>query len=164
MLDRGATPECTEGTEGFIWVHAINSNASKATVAIKIRDHNLKRYNEKKALLEAAVQYLRERHPRAKIALKISDTYGNIADAIKPENRACIDMLYQALELEGVKAKTIAMRGGTDGSFISTLGIPTPNYFTGAHNFHSFAEFIPMSAWEKSLAVTLRLIELSMRL
>ena len=161
MLDRGATPECTEGTEGFIWVHAINSNASKATVAIKIRDHNLKRYNEKKALLEAAVQYLRERHPRAKIALKISDTYGNIADAIKPENRACIDMLYRALELEGIQAKTIAMRGGTDGSFISTLGIPTPNYFTGALNFHSFAEFMPLSAWEKSLSVTLRLVDLA---
>lgn len=161
MLDRGATPECTEGTEGFIWVHAINSNASKATVAIKIRDHNLKRYNEKKALLEAAVQYLRERHPRAKIALKISDTYGNIADAIKPENRACIDMLYHALELEGIQAKTIAMRGGTDGSFISTLGIPTPNYFTGALNFHSFAEFMPLSAWEKSLSVTLRLVDLA---
>ena len=161
MLDRGATPECTEGTEGFIWVHAINSNASKATVAIKIRDHNLKRYNEKKALLEAAVQYLRERHPRAKIALKISDTYGNIADAIKPENRACIDMLYRALELEGIQAKTIAMRGGTDGSFISTLGIPTPNYFIGALNFHSFAEFMPLSAWEKSLSVTLRLVDLA---
>ena len=161
MLDRGATPECTEGTEGFIWVHAINSNASKATVAIKIRDHNLKRYNEKKALLEAAVQYLRERHPRAKIALKISDTYGNIADAIKPENRACIDMLYRALELEGIQAKTIAMRGGTDGSFISTLGTPTPNYFTGALNFHSFAEFMPLGAWEKSLSVTLRLVDLA---
>ena len=161
MLDRGATPECTEGTEGFIWVHAINSNASKATVAIKIRDHNLKRYNEKKALLEAAVQYLRERHPRAKIALKISDTYGNIADAIKPENRACIDMLYRALELEGIQAKTIAMRGGTDGSFISTLGTPPPNYFTGALNFHSFAEFMPLGAWEKSLSVTLRLVDLA---
>ena len=161
MLDRGATPECTEGTEGFIWVHAINSNASKATVAIKIRDHNLKRYNEKKALLEAAVQYLRERHPRAKIALKISDTYGNIADAIKPENRACIDMLYRALELEGIQAKTIAMRGGTDGSFMSTLGTPTPNYFTGALNFHSFAEFMPLGAWEKSLSVTLRLVDLA---
>lgn len=161
MLDRGATPECTEGTEGFVWVHAINSNAAKATVSIKIRDHNLSRYNEKKALITAAAEYLKVRHPRAKISLSISDTYGNIADAIKPENRACIDMLYRALELEGVTAKTIAMRGGTDGSFISTLGTPTPNYFTGALNFHSLAEFIPMRAWEKSLAVTLRLVDLA---
>ena len=51
-------------------------------------------------------------------------------------------MLYRALALEGIEPKTIAMRGGTDGSFISTLGIPTPNYFTGALNFHSFSEFI----------------------
>ena len=104
---------------------------------------------------------MRERHPRAKIALKISDTYGNIADAIKPVYRACFVILYRALELEGIQAKTIAMRGGTDGSFISTLGTPTPNYFTGALNFHSFAEFMPLGAWEKSLSVTLRLVDLA---
>ena len=53
------------------------------------------------------------------------------------------------------------MRGGTDGSYISTLGIPTPNYFTGALNFHSVCEFMPMSSWVKSLEVTLKLVELT---
>ena len=94
------------------------------------------------------------RYPRAKINLTIEDVYGNIADAIKPENSACIDMLRRAMEIEHVTVKDIAMRGGTDGSFISTQGIPTPNYFTGAHNFHSACEFMPMSSWLKSLAVT----------
>lgn len=161
MLDRGATPECTEGTEGFIWVNAMTSNASKATVSLKIRDHNHDRYEAKKTLIADAVKYLQVRHPRAKIELTMSDVYGNIADAIKPDNRACIDMLYRALEIQKIAPKTIAMRGGTDGSFISTLGIPTPNYFTGALNFHSNCEFIPMSAWEKSLKVTLTLIDLA---
>lgn len=161
MLDRGSTPECTEGTEGFIWVNAMTSNASKATVSLKIRDHNHDRYEAKKTLIAEAVKYLQVRHPRAKIELTMSDVYGNIADAIKPDNRACIDMLYRALEIQKIAPKTIAMRGGTDGSFISTLGIPTPNYFTGALNFHSNCEFIPMSAWEKSLKVTLTLIDLA---
>lgn len=161
MLDRGATPECTAGTEGFIWVHAMTTNASQAVVQMKIRDHNKAKYEAKKAQIAAAVEYLKVRHPRATFELSISDIYGNIADAIKPENRACIDLLYKALELRGIPAKTIAMRGGTDGSFISTQGIPTPNYFTGALNFHSSCEFIPMSAWEKSLEVTLTLVALA---
>ncbi len=161
MLDRGETPEFTEKTEGFIWVHAVNSNPAQATVAMKIRDHNLKKYEAKKALIRAAADFLRQRYPRIKIELSMSDTYGNIADAIKPESRACLDMLYRAIEIEGVEPNAIAMRGGTDGSFISTLGIPTPNYFTGALNFHSNCEFIPMSAWEKSLSVTLALVALA---
>ena len=127
----------------------------------RLRDHSLKRYEEKKTLIRAIVDCLRVRYPRAKINLTIEDVYGNIADAIKPENSACIDMLRRAMEIEHVTVKDIAMRGGTDGSFISTQGIPTPNYFTGAHNFHSACEFMPMSSWLKSLAVTLRLVELA---
>ena len=88
------------------------------------------------------------------------DVYGNIADALTDKNRASIDLLYRALELEGVTPKTIAMCGGTDGSFISTQGIITPNYFTGALNFHSNCEFMPLSAVEKSAQVTLALVDL----
>ena len=90
----------------------------------------------------------------------MSDVYGNIEDALTDENRASIDMLYRALEIEGVEPKTIAMRGGTDGSYISTQGIITPNYFTGALNFHSSCEFMPLSAVEKSTQVTLALVDL----
>ena len=90
----------------------------------------------------------------------MSDVYGNIADAVRDENRICIDHLYRALEIQKIEPKTIAMRGGTDGSFISTKGILTPNYFTGGLNFHSNCEFLPLSAWEKSLDVTLTLIDL----
>ncbi|MDO5531760.1 peptidase T [Sutterella sp.] len=161
MLDRSETPECTEGTEGFIWVNGITGGPAKCSVSLKIRDHNLAGYRAKKARIMAAAEMLREKHPRAGIELTMSDTYGNIADAIGPENRACIDLLHRAFEAEGVTPREIAMRGGTDGSYISTRGIPSPNYFTGAHNFHSSCEFMPFSSWEKSLAVTLRLIALT---
>ncbi|MBP3439185.1 MAG: peptidase T [Sutterella sp.] len=160
MMDRTATPECTEGTEGFIWVNSIVSSPARATVSIKIRDHNRAKYEEKKATIARAVEYLKTRYPRAVIELTMSDVYGNIEDALTDENRASIDMLYRALEIEGVQPKTIAMRGGTDGSYISTQGIITPNYFTGALNFHSSCEFMPLSAVEKSTQVTLALVDL----
>ena len=160
MMDRTATPECTEGTEGFIWVNSIVSSPARATVSIKIRDHNRAKDEEKKATIARAVEYLKTRYPRAVIELTMSDVYGNIEDALTDENRASIDMLYRALEIEGVQPKTIAMRGGTDGSYISTQGIITPNYFTGALNFHSSCEFMPLSAVEKSTQVTLALVDL----
>ena len=159
-LDRTQTPECTEGTEGFIWVNGIQGNASSATVSLKLRDHNLAGYKAKKAYLEQSARLLRARHPRAKIELTMSDVYGNIHDAVTERNKACIDQLYRALRQLRIEPKTIAMRGGTDGSFISTKGILTPNYFTGALNFHSYCEFQPLGAMEKSTQVTLKLVDL----
>lgn len=161
MLDRGTMPEFTEGREGFILPKSLTASPSQAKLLINIRDHSKAGYEAKKALLKQAVEFLKVRHPRAVISYTQEDVYSNIADAVTPENRSCIDLLYKALEEVGVKAKTIAMRGGTDGSYISTQGIPTPNYFTGAHNFHSVCEFMPMSSWVKSLEVTLKLVELT---
>ena len=160
MMDRGSTPECTEGTEGFVWINSIVSNPSQATVSIKIRDHNREKYEAKKELIASAVEYLKVRNPRARIELEVKDMYGNIADALTDDNRCAVDHLYRALEIAGVKANTIAMRGGTDGSFISTQGVITPNYFTGGHNFHSNCEFLPLGAAVKSTEVTLTLIDL----
>lgn len=159
-FDRMQTPEHTEGVEGFIWVNGINANVSEAKVSLKIRDHNKVLYEARKKQIADAVEFLKLRHPKAVIELKISDTYSNIEDAVREDNKKCIDFIYQAMDELGITPKTIAMRGGTDGSFISGKGILTPNYFTGAHNFHSNCEFMPMSAVEKSCLMTLKLIEL----
>lgn len=159
-FDRMQTPEHTEGTEGYIWVTAINSNVSEARVNLVIRDHNKMLFEARKEQIKNAVEFLKLRHPKAVIELTMSDTYGNIADAIREDNKKCIDYIYQAMEELEITPKTIAMRGGTDGSFISTKGILTPNYFTGAHNFHSNCEFWPLGAAEKSCLMTLKLIEL----
>lgn len=160
MLDRKETPECTEGTEGFIWVNAMTSTPSVARVNMKIRDHDLEKYRQKKARIREAVKTLQAANPRAELSLEITDMYGNIADAITEDNKVGIDKLFDAFAAVGVKPKVIAMRGGTDGSYISTQGILTPNYFTGAHNFHSNCEFLPVSSWIKSTSVTLALIDL----
>ncbi len=159
-LDRMQTPEHTEGTEGFIWVESMHTNVSEAVLNLKIRDHSKIMYEARKKFIADAVDYVKAKNPKAGVELKIVDVYGNIADALNENNRVCVDHIFEAMRELGITPKDIAMRGGTDGSFISTKGIPTPNYFTGAHNFHSYCEFMPMTAVEKSCQMTLKLIEL----
>lgn len=160
MFDRKETPECTEGKEGYIWLKSIQSNASRAEMRLDIRDHDKAKYEEKKQKIRDAVAALQAREPRARIRLDMEDTYGNIADALTPENHKAIDYIYEAMKDLEITPKTIAMRGGTDGSFISTKGIFTPNYFTGGLNFHSKYEFLPLPSLEKSYQVTMKIIEL----
>ena len=160
LLDRGQTPEHTEGREGFLWVNGITADVKHARVSVVIRDHSREKYEAKKAYLRAAAEMVQQKYPRAKITLQMEDVYSNIADAIRPENRQCVDNLYRAMEALNIPPRTIAMRGGTDGSCLSARGIPTPNYFTGAHNFHSACEFLPLGAFEQSCRLTLKLISL----
>ncbi|MBQ0071230.1 MAG: peptidase T, partial [Spirochaetales bacterium] len=160
QFDRSETPENTEGREGFIWVDKIETGVIDGLVSMKIRDHNKAKYEEKKSKIRKAMEEVQRLHPKAKLELKFEDVYANILDAVTEENRKCIDYLYAAFQMADVEPKVIPMRGGTDGSFISTKGILVPNYFTGAHNFHSKAEFLPLSSFEKSLEVTLNLVHL----
>lgn len=160
MFDRKQTPECTEGTEGYIWVKSIESNQSDATVILDIRDHDKNSYEKRKKTIIENVKILQEKHPRAEINCTLTDVYGNIEDAITEENKGCIDYIYQAMDTLEIKPKTIAMRGGTDGSFVSTKEILTPNYFTGGLNFHSRFEFMPLLSVEKSCRLTLELMDL----
>lgn len=160
MFDRKETPECTEGKEGYIWCQAVESNQSTAVVHLNIRDHDKQKYEEKKERIRRNVQKLQEANPRAAIECTIDDTYGNIADAVTDDNRKAIDYIYDAMKILDITPKTIAMRGGTDGSFISTKGILTPNYFTGGLNFHSRYEFLPIPSLQKSYEMTLTLIQL----
>ena len=103
MFDRTQTPECTEGTEGYIWVKSIVSNDTYATVTLDIRDHNKKRYEERKAEIAANAEKLQAMYPRAEVTCTMSDTYGNINDAVTEDNKYCIDYLYTAMEKLGIK-------------------------------------------------------------
>ena len=160
LFDRKETPECTEGREGYIWVKSIQSNASRAEVLLNIRDHDKAKYEAKKQQIRDAVEQLKKMEPRTHVSLSLEDVYGNIKDALTDDNKQAIDFIYQAMEDLGITPKTIAMRGGTDGAYISTKGIFTPNYFTGGLNFHSKYEFLPVPSLEKSYEVTMKIIQL----
>ena len=159
-FDSFQTPEHTEGKEGYYWFNDIVGNQSTTTLKMSIRDFDLASYQARKAYIQEVIKLIRVKYPKAKIECHISDTYSNIANYLG-EDRRCIDLIYQSFELLGIKPNTIAMRGGTDGSALSARGLTTPNYFTGAHNFHSCFEFLPLSSFLKSFEVTMKIIELS---
>ncbi|WP_105300663.1 peptidase T [Anaerococcus marasmi] len=158
MLDRSKMPEHTEKREGYVWVTDINSDTLNCKVKFNIRDHDKEKFLEKKSYLMKITDLLKERYEKADIGIKIEDTYANIKDSINEDNYIAIEKLKKAFEKHAIKAKIIAMRGGTDGSYLSTRDILTPNYFTGACNFHSNKEFMPMNSFYKSFLVTLELM------
>ncbi|MGN1280425.1 MAG: peptidase T [Succinivibrio sp.] len=160
MFDRSQTPECTQGKEGYWWFTAIRSDPLKCSLSMQIRDHDRTEFELRKQKVEEAVQKLRDLHPGARISCQITDTYENIANNVSRDDKP-VALIYRALEELEITPVTYAMRGGTDGSALSARGVVTPNYFTGAHNFHSYAEFLPLDSFEKSLRTTLKIIELS---
>ena len=158
MLDRAKMPENTQNREGYIWITDIKSDVINCRIDFNIRNHDKEKFENSKKYLFAAIELLRKRYDKAEIEIEIEDTYANILDSVDESNKVAIDNLkdiYKKLEID---AKIIPMRGGTDGSYLSTRGILTPNYFTGAHNFHSNKEFLPMNSFYKSFKVTIELM------
>ncbi|WP_216379398.1 peptidase T [Arcanobacterium phocae] len=149
-FDRSQTPECTAGREGYIWVHSIDGNQAQTQVLLHIRDHDRARYESRKDEIRAAVAHIQSAHPRAHITCEITDVYSNIADALDPQTQWVVDDMRQAVRATGCEPVPLIMRGGTDGSYLSSQGIPTPNMFTGGFNFHSAHEFLPLPEFERS--------------
>ncbi len=147
------TPEHTDGREGYFWFTDLAANANQAMLKVSIRDFDSAAFEARKARLEETVRQVAASYPRANVSCSISDIYSNISNAIGEDRRA-IDLIFGALAAHGIPPKVIPMRGGTDGAALSSSGILTPNYFTGAHNFHSRFEFLPVSAFVKSYQVT----------
>lgn len=160
LFDRLQTPENTKDKDGYIWINAMYSNQNEANVYLNIRDHDKAKFEEKKAFIKTCVEFMQNKYKKASFTLKMCDTYYNLKDALNDNNKDSLDKLYEAFKLSNIKAKTIAMRGGTDGSALSVKGLFTPNFFTGAHNFHSRFEFLPVKSLEKSYEVALNLVKI----
>lgn len=160
LLNDMGKPEQTDKRDGYFWVTDICGNQNKTKVTVAIRDFEQKNYEARKTYLESLCSFLKTKHPKAKITLSITDVYSNISQAMG-DNTQALDNLYLALEHLEIPAKTIAMRGGTDGSALSAKGLFTPNFFTGAHNFHSPYEFLPIPSFIDSYRVANRLIEMA---
>lgn len=152
-FDRLKTPENTEGDEGYIWIQEIHSNQINATMFLHIRDHHKGKYEAKKRYIQEVIALMKLRYPRAKINLKIEDVYGNIKECMNEKNKPALELLLLAFKQCGIQPSHFPMRGGTDGSFLSTKGLFMPNFFTGVHNFHSAFEFLPLHSFYKSFEV-----------
>lgn len=159
-FDRLSTPENTENDEGYIWIQEIHSNQVQASMLLNIRDHHKNKYEEKKQYIQEVISLAQKRYPRAKIKLNLEDTYSNIKDSLTPQNQIALDVLDEAFSQCGIQKKIICMRGGTDGSALSAKGLFVPNFFTGAHNFHSKFEFLPISSFISSFEVSKKIVEI----
>jgi tripeptide aminopeptidase len=151
-FDPTDTPEHTDGRQGFFWFNQMTSTDSEARLTVLIREFDRQRFEQRKTEISEVADLIAAEYPKGRVQCKISDTYANIGDHLANDPRAA-NLLFEAFELVGIKPNIIPMRGGTDGAALSARGIPTPNFFTGAHNFHSRFEFLPISAFVKSYEV-----------
>ncbi|WP_413738561.1 peptidase T [Sodalis sp. RH21] len=155
-FDRRETPEHTAGREGYFWFNDMAANASQARLTISIRDFDQARFNWRKQRIGEVAADIAGRYPTGKVHYEINDIYSNISNAITGDRRA-IDLIFAGLAELGIEPKVTPMRGGTDGAALSARGLLTPNYFTGAHNFHSPFEFLPISSFVGSYNLTRKL-------
>lgn len=151
-FDRAETPENTEGREGYVWFNTITANASEARLGALIRDFDRTSFEARKRRFTEVSKQVAALYPTGRVECVVSDTYGNIHDSLGDDQRP-VELLFGALERLQIRRKQIPMRGGTDGAALSARGLPTPNFFTGAYNFHSRYEFLPVPAFEKSYDV-----------
>lgn len=148
-FDRMDTPEHTSGREGFFWITDLVANDSNATMQILIRDFDSSSFDRRKQKVKAIAEIVERKYPSGGVRYRTKDTYRNFGTYLSRDPRAA-NLLFSALDRLGIEPKPISMRGGTDGAVLSERGIPTPNMFTGAYNFHSRFEFLPVPAFVNS--------------
>lgn len=161
-FDRQQTPEHTAGREGYVWFNGIQGDQNRTLLQASIRDFDRDSFLRRKQQIGEVAEIIAARYPTANVEFSISDTYSNISNAIGDDRRA-IDLMFEAMESIGVTPKPTPMRGGTDGAALSAKGLLTPNFFTGAHNFHSKFEFLPLRAFEASYQTAMQLCLLAAR-
>ena len=158
-LPQHEVPEKTEGREGFFHVQQMNGSIELATIDIIVRDHDKRRFQERKDLLETLVLKYKNENADG-ISIEIKDQYFNMKEKVEPEYHI-VETAKKAMEDVGVKPIIKPIRGGTDGSQLSYMGLPCPNIFAGGHNFHGKYEYVPVESMQKAVEVIVRICELT---
>lgn len=159
MLPGTEVPEHTEVYEGFYHLCDMNGNIEKTTMNFIIRDHSMEKFNERKAHAEKVAKFLNEKYKKDLVKVTIKDSYSNMAEVIK-EHMHLVENAKKAIEMAGAEPKVIPVRGGTDGARLSAMGLPTPNLFTGGHNFHGPYEYIVVESMETAVNSIVNIIKL----
>lgn len=157
MLPPYTIPYCTEGYEGFYHLQNITGNEEKAVLHYIIRDHDKIKFEDKKQTFQKLSDYVNHLYGEGTIELHIQDSYYNMKEKIEPY-MFLIDNAKKAMEKAGVGPKIVPIRGGTDGSRLSFMGLPCPNLSTGGINFHSRFEYISLQSMDHMTDVLVNLI------
>ena len=147
MLPVQQRPESTEGYEGFIHLTDMQGEVEHSVLRYIIRDHDMEKFREKKALLESAADFLNRKYGSGTVTVTMQDSYYNMREKIEP-CMYVVERAVQAMENVGIQPKIQPVRGGTDGARLSYMGLPCPNLCTGGENFHGRFEYIPVEDME----------------
>ena len=153
------SPEYTDGYEGFYHLTGIWGDVEKTTVSYIIRDHDRKKFEERKAHLQMLVDKINSEFGDNTATLEVKDQYYNMKEKIEPV-KYIVDIASEAIRQAGVEPKVKPIRGGTDGAQLSFKGLPCPNIFAGGHNFHGKYEFVPIQSMEKATEVVKNIIKI----
>ncbi len=153
------SPEYTDDYEGFYHLTGIGGDVEKTTVSYIIRDHDRKKFEERKAHLQMLVDKINSEFGDNTATLEIKDQYYNMKEKVEPV-KYIVDIASEAIRQAGVEPKVKPIRGGTDGAQLSFKGLPCPNIFAGGHNFHGKYEFVPIQSMEKATEVVKNIIKI----
>jgi tripeptide aminopeptidase len=152
-------PQHTEGYEGFYHIVSTSGSVEDMILNYIIRDFDADNFKKRKEFISSVVKRLNDKYGEKTVEIKISDQYLNMKEKIEPV-KYIVDVAFQAMKECGVIPKMNPIRGGTDGATLSYMGLPTPNIFTGGHNFHGRYEYIPVSSMEKAVEVIVKIISI----
>ena len=148
LLPAAQKPEYTAGYEGFIHLTDMQGEVESSTLRYIIRDHDMAKFREKKAVLAAAADFINAKYGKGTCILTVRDSYFNMREKIEPVMYV-VDRAKSAMKAAGMEPVEVPIRGGTDGARLSFEGLPCPNLCTGGENYHGRFEFIPVEDMEK---------------
>ena len=152
-------PERTEGREGFFHLTDIQGSIEETRAQFIIRDHDREAFENRKELLKKIVNDLNQQYNGA-VTLEIKDQYFNMREKVEPVFHI-VEIAEQAMKSLGITPIIKPIRGGTDGSQLSFMGLPCPNIFAGGHNFHGKYEYVPVESMQKATEVIVKIAELT---
>ena len=158
-LPKMETPEHTEGREGFFHLHDMNGAVEETKLQYIIRDHDLSKFEARKKIINKLAAELNSQYGREVISVEIKDQYFNMREKIEPVMHI-VKIAEEAMIQANIKPLIKPIRGGTDGSQLSYMGLPCPNIFAGGHNFHGRYEYVPVESMQKAIEVIVNIAQL----
>jgi len=152
------SPETTDGHEGFVHPYVITASVQTTSVRLLIRDFVTAALREKEGTLEALAREVAGGYPGVRVEVAVEESYRNMKEMLD-RYPAVVDHAREAIRRAGIEPITHPIRGGTDGSRLSFMGLPTPNLFAGEHNFHSRLEWVSVQDMEKAVEVIVHLCQ-----
>ena len=158
-LPRLEKPEHTEGREGFFHLYSVKGNVEKTELQYIIRDHDKDHFEARKEMLQKLVNEINAQQEKDLVSIEIKDQYYNMREKIEPVMHI-VDIAEEAMKQSDITPIIKPIRGGTDGSQLSFMGLPCPNIFAGGHNFHGRYEYVPVESMQKAIAVIVNIAQL----